>query len=385
MSALGAVGLPRGAWLFDQTYALNHPETKKKIALLLADARIQAMQGQAINYGDKSGGLNPHFLGIWWLYQVNKRGPAVANRLLEAWLSADRHIVRHATFFAGVTVDQAVEIGPNLWLRPLEQMIEWSAAQEALGFAHPDPMSTVNATVALCSDIEFKKVIPSSEMRLPDMKASSEAWGLHDRVIPLIAALPSHWFSGLIQTSQSLDTAPPGPFGSGSQGYEDTPRRSKRSSQVLTGEDAAALKTLVAKAIALSPEEFEPLERSLRRLSIAKFQSDMHDRALDLGIALEGLMQFDVPSEVSFQFRLRGSLLAATEPDDRKSSWNVLKAIYALRSEVAHKGVSATLKKAGRGAGALLLKHEAMAEQVFRAAILKWPVDWETEILGGKP
>jgi Apea-like HEPN len=64
-------------------------------------------------------------------------------------------------------------------------------------------------------------------------------------------------------------------------------------------------------------------------------EQDNKDKALDLGIAIESVLEVDQP-DVSYKVRQRGTLLLGGTSDEKKDTFEHLKELYKLRSKVAH-------------------------------------------------
>jgi hypothetical protein len=106
--------------------------------------------------------------------------------------------------------------------------------------------------------------------------------------------------------------------------------------------DPTHVRGIVNEYFALPAGDRQNLRIVLDRLNIAKLRQTLEDRAVDLGVSLEALLfnpEDMPPGEISLKFKLRGSVLAADDPQERKAVVRLLDRVYSLRSTAAH-GVS---------------------------------------------
>ena len=90
----------------------------------------------------------------------------------------------------------------------------------------------------------------------------------------------------------------------------------------------------------------------LMRLNQAVRRRNPADQAIELGIALEGLLLDDRPSsdQLSFTLRLRGAWYLGDNPESRKQESARLKLLYELRSRAVHTGnLPSDYEAGGRG------------------------------------
>jgi hypothetical protein len=135
----------------------------------------------------------------------------------------------------------------------------------------------------------------------------------------------------------------------------------------------------------LNHSEKMRIERILNRLSQAKRRTQIEDKILDLGIALEMLLLQDNSNreQLSLSFRLRGSWLMGQSPGDRHEKYRQLRDIYEYRSHVAHGGVlcggeEAKIESVRRS----FPEYQRLAEDICRKIITDGKPDWTRLILG---
>jgi hypothetical protein len=109
--------------------------------------------------------------------------------------------------------------------------------------------------------------------------------------------------------------------------------------------DAARITDLVAKYLALEGGPFRSsLKIAIERLRLAPTHGWYHERAMDLGIALEATLWAGdtgtYQGELAHRFMVRGTFLKGGNRDLRRSTAKDLKAFYGIRSRVAHGGES---------------------------------------------
>lgn len=145
--------------------------------------------------------------------------------------------------------------------------------------------------------------------------------------------------------------------------------------------DAEALRALVDGYIRLSKRD--RLRIVLDRLNAAKSRQSLEDRAVDLGVALEALLfnSGDAPTEISLKLKLRGAVLASSDPDERKQAFRLLDRLYTLRSTAAHGGTFDREDSViGRDLRDGLLLATELVRRVLRMRRL--PESWNGLILG---
>jgi hypothetical protein len=144
------------------------------------------------------------------------------------------------------------------------------------------------------------------------------------------------------------------------------------------------VRTLVDGYFALPLGAQQRLRIVLDRLNAAKFPQPFEDRAVDLGVSLEALLFNPTdPSttEISLKFRMRGAVLAADDPKERKSVFRLLDRLYALRSTAAHGGV---FDPADASVEADLTEGISLASRLIQRVLVlrKIPENWNGLILG---
>jgi hypothetical protein len=127
------------------------------------------------------------------------------------------------------------------------------------------------------------------------------------------------------------------------------------------------------------------IQRILYRLSQAKRRTQIEDKILDLGIALEMLLLQDNRNreQLSLSFRLRGSWLIGQSAEDRHEKYLRLRDIYNYRSDVAHggmlcRGEEAKIENMRRS----FPVYQRLAEDICQKIIKGGKPDWTRLVLG---
>ena len=137
------------------------------------------------------------------------------------------------------------------------------------------------------------------------------------------------------------------------------------------------------------PEETErfltiPIDRWMKSKT---YQANV-DRMIDLGIAMESFYLRGIGEQLTFRFRLRGSLHLGRGVEDRKQLIKVFGDIYKYRSQAVHEG---TLPEQLRvdGQDIRIAQYIERSQDLFRQSLLKVidtgvPPDWESIELGAR-
>jgi hypothetical protein len=149
--------------------------------------------------------------------------------------------------------------------------------------------------------------------------------------------------------------------------------------------ESAHVRALVAGYFALPQRDQHRLRLVLDRLNAAKrIQSTREDRAVDLGVSLEALLfnpEGESQTEISFKFKMRGAVLAADDPQERKAVFKLLDRLYTLRSAAAHGGA---FDPSDRSITTDLTEAVALASRMIQRALILGgiPQNWNGLILG---
>lgn len=95
------------------------------------------------------------------------------------------------------------------------------------------------------------------------------------------------------------------------------------------------VQSIVQKFMSLTPEDRRRFYIPLNRLNTALRRNDSSDIALELGIALEGLLD-PGDTDIAYKVRQRGTYLLGGTAQEKKERFEKLKRLYDIRSRVAH-------------------------------------------------
>jgi len=152
----------------------------------------------------------------------------------------------------------------------------------------------------------------------------------------------------------------------------------------------AHIQALVAQYLDLDPETRKGLRTPLTRLNQGRRQLEHHTpdgAAIDFGIAAESLLTQDRDHDapISFLLRARGALMLGGTAEERRENYNTLRALYELRSKVAHRG--SIVDNAPIGVSEANRKRLDSAQRICTALIVaiirqgKFP-DWDALMFG---
>jgi hypothetical protein len=146
----------------------------------------------------------------------------------------------------------------------------------------------------------------------------------------------------------------------------------------------AQVRTLVDGYFALPLGAQQRLRIVLDRLNASKSPQPLEGRAVDLGVSLEALLfnpKDPSTTEISLKFRMRGAVLAADDPKERKSVFRLLDRLYALRSTAAHGG---SFDPTDASVEADLTEGISLASRLIQRVLVlrRIPENWNGLILG---
>ncbi len=149
--------------------------------------------------------------------------------------------------------------------------------------------------------------------------------------------------------------------------------------------DQNLVQSIVQKFMGLSPEDRRRLYIPLNRLNTALRRNDSSDIALELGIALESLLD-PGDTDIAYKVRQRGTYLLGGTAQEKKEKFEKLKRLYELRSRVAHGSEPKTTVKINGveiQTWKFLKDSTNMCSELTRIILMKGFVsDWDGVILG---
>lgn len=305
------------------------------IAALESDSRVRALEGQEVCIGiTSSRAFRVEWLAIWLLWAIREFGQDTSLQLLDNYLETDRIATIRALWVVGVEPEETISLDCGLRIVPLAEMPP--SRQRDLFAA-----ASLNARprAAICSDFVVPKLMPKSgrPLRLGDQEKTQLA-------LMQVVALLLNGVEGVgclpYGGNSYLPSKTPNGFFGPSVGYQDT-YDVLGSGTTKVGDESALLNSLLIGFLRAGANERSRMLRALSRLAQARRRSQIEDKVLDLGIALEMVLLDDnkSASQLALTFALRGSWLLASDPDERRRLYDNLRELYKLRSQVAHTGV----------------------------------------------
>ena len=368
---------------------------------LRANRCVEALEGTMVKCGPRATSFHLDQLAAWWLWRANEVGEEQADADLNVFLSSEHSDVLGVLWVYGIKPEMAQPLTEDVALVPVEEMPDSDDKEYILkSVLRPcvHPGVEVLPTAALVKRYRTTKILRSPEEILePDKGAAARTrpefevqTHLH-KVGLLLNCLPGVCCTSAYSTSYSPPEVPLGPFGGGGGGKSVRDVVPLRVSALEQGHEAT-LSELVDKYQHLPERLTRRLERAMLRFAQAKGRFDLHDKALDLGIALEMLLlntehnRNELPGQLHLHFRLRGAWLIGTTTAERQDLFRVFSKIYSWRSQVAHNGICDELITTEANTHDeienKMEEHIAVAERIFQALIMRGTPNWQALVLG---
>ncbi|HEY9145063.1 MAG TPA: hypothetical protein VIN36_00105 [Thiobacillus sp.] len=348
------------------------------------DPRVQALNGRLISKGCSAAIFQTQTLAIWFLWAINEYGQESTEINLNRFLDSETAPVINALWVLGINVEKPIELENGIRILPIEEM-PFSREKEQYSkhdfplFGHPTP----KPKAAITCTFEINK-ISADEDFLADNKQFFESSALLHEVALLLNALDGISCIPYFSTSYTLPEMPFGIFG-GSGGGAPLYDIFGYGFSTLPATCANEVNDLIHAYDKLTTNRQSRMVRVLSRLSQGKRREQIEDKILDLGIALEMALLADNKKndQLSLTFRLRGSWLIGTTPEERQVIYGQLRDLYDYRSQVAHSGelcgnkaieIEAVRKK--------FPEYECLASRIIRHLICADNLDWTKLVLG---
>ncbi len=352
-----------------------------------ADPRVAALNGKMISTGSGGTAFEEQRLAEWFLWCANEFGLEAAKQYLNQWLDADAVHVVNTLWVYGLDLDEEIQLADGYCITPAERLPDSTHKEQALQFKMPTPGEVVLfPTAAITRICRVKKTLPADAS--PILDRDSDFWKTRQRLydiaitlntLPGVSCLPA------FATSYSLPSHPYGPF-AGSGGLMHIFDVIGREQTKITQERQEDILAALADFNRLPDKERERFRRILSRLSQGKRRSEIEDKIMDLGIALEMLLLMDNPNreQLALSFRMRGAWLVSGTPEERRENYKLLKELYTYRSHVAHSGLleDGDPQKIAKVRNQFPA-YQALAEKICRRLLTNPKVDWDDLLVGG--
>jgi hypothetical protein len=356
------------------------------IIALTNDQRVNDLSGNLISKGNFAQIFDVKALAMWFIWCAKELGEEAAKGHLHDFLNSEKIEVISTLWVLGIDLDKPIELEGGYGIQPIKDMPNSSDKVLFLqgGFGEilrhtSQPVAAITKS-CLVKKVLRKETRAEDKDKVQDFEKSGKK--LYDITMLLnllnnVSCLPYY------STSYTNLGTPLGPFGGrgGSSNLYDVIGSSLTK---ISSQERVKINAIINSFESLDNPEKVRVARILNRLSQAKRRTQIEDKILDLGIALEMLLLHPNPNnaQLSLSFRLRGSWLIADSPEDRAVIYGKLKDIYNYRSEVAHSGVlcngNHTKINAVREA---FPEYEIITEKICSKIIQNGIPDWDKLVL----
>lgn len=336
-------------------------------------ARLKVVISEDASFGDLRAG---------WLQQVDGMGMAINYHMLTAHLirnvvdgHSSKTVVKEARTFAasptsstvsytalaGITVAEAVCLGPNVDLVPWidvhdsaqKTIFGTEVAPQEIGLSMWQQRSIATSAIRVHS-AECQVVFSSHEDAKPMVEASNrEATArteLRLDVLRCLTALSVYPVASIGGWSQFDRTVPNSFIGTGYWHNGDLFDRAVK----VASADPVALDGKSIAELFQQFEKFKPAEKSVMRVALDRLNQSIRepnivDKAIDLGIAIEVMLLHGIGKnnigELRFRTSIRGATFLGGEKLEQLKTFKLLKDAYDLRSKAVHTGILEPNKK----------------------------------------
>jgi len=367
-----------------ETTDKGHEITKS----LTDDPRVIALNGQMVSTGSGDAGFDPMFLSMWYLWCINEYGEEKAKDYLNRFLSSDKIQVLNTLWVLGIKVTKPIVINGDYIIKPVDCMPDSDDKEYYLQHTFGNWQNVkITPQCAITKLCEIKKAGTETSIMSPAFKMDFHKVSktLHD-ISLLLNALRGIYCLAYSSTSYVEPTTPLGIFngsGGGMTIYDVT----SHTSTELQIEPKTSINRLFTNFSKLCDAEKDRFRIILSRLSQAKRGTQIEDKILDLGIALEMLLLKDKTEkeQLALTFRLRGSwLIDKDDPENRYKKYNQLKDLYNYRSRVAHSGKLEKDVQKLKTIRNSFTDYQSLAEDICQIILSEGSPDWDKLILDVK-
>lgn len=356
------------------------------VASLSTDPRVVALQGKMVPNGFGWQGFDVKKLAMWYLWCANEYGMQTTKEFLDSFLDSESIPVARVLWVLGMRVANSVAIKGEYIIRPIHDMPDSSQKERFMQNAFPMfPVKSPAPKCAITKACQVKKVahIPNPSFYEQEARKFGEIDRRLEEIAWLLNALDGVCCAPFVMSSLIEPNVPFGPFGASGTagrmldmvGVADTE---------LPDSSGGTINDLLDDYDKLNLQERSRIQRILTRLSQAKRGLQIEDKILDLAIAMEMLLLQDNREQLALAFRLRGSRILGSSPEERKEIYDRLKEVYTYRSEVAHSGVLCKDSPAEKNKiSSRFPTYQSLAERIVRKIIKDGKPDWDRLVIGG--
>ena len=296
----------------------------------------------------------PHFLISKIIDGVSAK-PLVEQA--RAFAKSRRSAPESYTPIAGVAVAAAANLGNNIDLIPwadvpdgYHKMLFQPDFSTSITLMQAMPNSALRTNFAECQVLfsSYDDAKAAIEVSHNQVQAVNVAIQDIVRCMTILAKRPVTAIGSWPQFDQAIaNSACIAPYSYAETLFDNSIRFASFNPVPLDGE---AIKRLVQLFDDFKPSEKHVMRIALDRLNQALCRQNNADAAIDLGIALEVMLLHDLrdnyQGELKYRSSIRGAMfLGGTNPNRRKTIFELLKEAYDLRSRAVHSGVFKGSKK----------------------------------------
>lgn len=356
------------------------------LAMLRDDPRVQALNGKMISNGNCATRFELKTLAMWFLWAINEYGQDEAEKNLNIFLDSKKVPVINTQWVLGIELDRTLELEQGYRIIPIEEMPDSRDKEQYLRHDFGTLIHRLPKPKAAITCVRHFTKVRGSDDSMQETEESKEfqdSFRSLDEIALLLNALDGVSCIPYFSTSYTLPNMPMGMF-SGSGGGCPLHDIFGYSSSKLSEDMKGNITDLLNAFGKFQTNNKARISRILSRLSQAKRRSQIEDKILDLGIALEMALLEDNKNndQLSLSFRLRGSWLVGREKEERQNIYRQLKEIYNYRSQVAHSGIlCGNDPEKIKAVRERFQEYALLAERIIRCLIFNGPPDWTELIL----
>jgi Apea-like HEPN len=319
---------------------------------------------------------------------VEFKSASFAIQRMNEYLLTDTTTLRIVIAVDGFSISEQTELVDGVFIAPIstvEHLEGWNRlfGPESYSFLNHNPQRFPSAVI-----FTDQKVRRFFRWGIPDPNQSAVDLNVCLMLLPLFGPSP---IAPITNFSESIDIEyRTGGFSFGHYGSEF----GSFFYSIPFEPDLTEFAKLYNKFIALQGKSESRVRIALQRLLNCLRKSNLTDKSIELGIALESILlsgtdDDGTSGEITFRLASRGAWFLGKSAEERRHIFNVLKAAYKLRSKAAHEGqapeVVKSVHKGSEPLATAYLIQDALeiCSEVIKKVIDKQEIpDWTEIILG---
>lgn len=351
--------------------ALNNQSFRERYLIELErDDRVISLEGRQLNDGYGSSLFQKDELLMWFLWAINKFGEDVARHNIEVYLNNDLIEFQKICWLSGFSIDSEIMLDNSIRLIHIDEMPD-STTKEHFSLIHENFRTHRQPLpeVALVGNYHDSKIADEIYIENFEKRSLIQRMKVIVKVLNLIKNISCLHFSSQVS---SLPDMPIGIFtGEGGSSVRYDILGSDKFNNVLNI-NAKEINELVINYEQLPINLRSVFDVSIDRLAQAKRRINSNDIVLDLGIALDALLTMRHEKKITKKIVSRGSSAAFRKGWDFNMAGRRLRALYDLRSDVAHDGFIPIGKLHGNDIPEYIRLTEDIIKQLLISGSLSW-------------